>query len=247
MSTEPIVSDYRKIAFDSYLSYGFKENHSPDPEAVSRHYAYNYLPFLPQDRQARILDIGCGMGDFLYFLERHGYTNFLGLDVGAEQVEHVNKLLGTEKAILVDSTEEFLENGGPYSCIVMLNVIEHIKKEKVVTLLERLHGALAESGVLILKTENLACITGVFNRYLDFTHELGFVEPSLKQVLKMAGFRKITFIEEKCPPPYSFRTLAWLALVRLYRKMLRLAYEFERRGNVMPTTWGKDLTAIVGK
>jgi 2-polyprenyl-3-methyl-5-hydroxy-6-metoxy-1,4-benzoquinol methylase len=247
VSKETTMRDYRNIAFDSYLSYGFEEQHPPDFEAVSRHYAYNYLPFLPKDRHAQILDIGCGMGDFLYFLGRHGYTNFLGLDVGEEQVRYANRLLGTQRAILVDSTERFLENGNRYSCIVMLNVIEHIKKDKVIDLLKRIHGALAQNGVLLLKTDNLACITGAFNRYFDFTHEVGFVEPSLKQVLKLAGFQKITFIDEKCPPPYPFRTRIWLGLVVFYRKMLRLAYEFERRGNIMPTTWGKDLTAIAQK
>jgi tRNA G46 methylase TrmB len=247
MSTETTVSDYREIAFDSYLSYGFKEQHPPDFEAVSRHYAYNYLPFLPQDRQARILDIGCGMGDFLYFLQKHSYTNFLGLDVGAEQVKYANRCLHAEKAILVDSTEEFLEKGDQYSCVAMLNVIEHIKKDRVVGLLKNIHEVLTENGVLLLKTDNLACITGAFNRYFDFTHEMGFVEPSLKQVLKLAGFQEITFIEERCSPPYSFRTRTWLVLVALYRKILRLAYELERRGNLMPTTWGKDLTAIARK
>jgi SAM-dependent methyltransferase len=244
---EKTVTDFREVAFDRYISYGFGEQNYGDLASVIRHYAYNYLHFLPQDRNATILDIGCGMGEFLCFLQKHGYTNFLGLDVGQEQVECSNKRLGVEKAVRVASTEDFLANGSRYSLIVMLSVIEHLKKETIVRLLEQVREALTDDGVLIVKTENIACLTGSFNRYLDFTHEVGFVEPSLKQVLRIAGFRKIQFMEEKLAPPYSFKTQLWLFLVHLYRKGLRLAYEFERRGNFMPATWGKDLTAIAWK
>ena len=239
--------DYRAGAFNQYISAGFGEHTTANFESVSRHYAFNYLRFLPQDRNAPILEIGCGMGHFLFFLKEQGYTNVVGLDVGKEQVEYTNSLLGAEKALLVDSTENFLANGGRYSSIVMLNVIEHVRKDKIIPLLQQIHDALSDGGILIVKTDNVGCVTGTFNRYFDFTHEIGFVESSLKQVLHIAGFRKTSFVEEQIPPPYSNKTRLWLVLVRLYRQALRLAYEFERRGNTMPTIWGKDLTAISWK
>ncbi len=147
----------------------------------------------------------------------------------------------------MESTSDFLTTHEQYACIVCLNEIEHLKKDEMIGFLTRIQESLQRDGTLILKTENEGCITGAFNRYFDFTHQVGFVEPSLRQVLVVAGFSKIKFIEEKVPPPYSLRTRARLAFVWCYRMALRLAYEFERRGNIMPTRWGKDLTAIVWK
>lgn len=243
---ERTVAQYREIAFDRYLSSGFRENNGA-VLANSRHYAFNYLRFLPEPKSAPILDIGCGMGDFLSCLKENGYTNFVGVDVGREQVEHCQALVGSDRAILVESSIDFLAGHRNYSCISMLNVIEHMQKDEIVAVLRQIRECLAPGGVLILKTDNLGCITGTFNRYFDFTHEVGFVEPSLRQVLRLAGFTRIQFLQEKVPPPYTLRTRLWLVLVWFYRRLLRVAYEFERRGNVMPSTWGKDLTAIVWK
>jgi len=38
-------------------------------------YDYNYKPVLLKDLKARILDIGCGMGQFIYHLYKKKYTN----------------------------------------------------------------------------------------------------------------------------------------------------------------------------
>ena len=41
---------------------------------------------LPQDRNTRILDLGCGYGALLYWLQQAGYRNLEGIDRSAEQV-----------------------------------------------------------------------------------------------------------------------------------------------------------------
>ncbi len=69
---EHTINDYWQDAFNRYISLGFANQHCLDFKTVSRHFAYNYLQFLQQDKNAPILDIGCGMGDFLYFLREHG-------------------------------------------------------------------------------------------------------------------------------------------------------------------------------
>jgi cyclopropane fatty-acyl-phospholipid synthase-like methyltransferase len=38
------------------------------------------------DRSARILDLGCGHGVFIYFHREAGYTNVVGVDKSPEQV-----------------------------------------------------------------------------------------------------------------------------------------------------------------
>ena len=73
---------------------------------VSSEYApdYTIAPYLakvlPQDKSAKILDIGCGMGQMLHALRVLGYENVYGVDISDEAVEHCRALgLNVEKVI----------------------------------------------------------------------------------------------------------------------------------------------------
>ena len=57
------------------------------------HYELNFGKYLPAKMDARILEIGCGGGHFLYFLKKKGYTNYLGIDISSEAIEAVNKTI----------------------------------------------------------------------------------------------------------------------------------------------------------
>jgi SAM-dependent methyltransferase len=48
-------------------------------DIISRH--------LPQDREAKILDLACGHGAFLHYLRLAGYANCSGVDISPEQIE----------------------------------------------------------------------------------------------------------------------------------------------------------------
>ena len=64
-------------------------------EATSKGYYKIYKDFLPKDKNAKILDLGCGTGHFLYFTKKLGYTNYHGIDISKESVqfciEHITK------------------------------------------------------------------------------------------------------------------------------------------------------------
>jgi 2-polyprenyl-3-methyl-5-hydroxy-6-metoxy-1,4-benzoquinol methylase len=48
---------------------------------------YNYLKNeLPENREAKILDIGCGFGLFLSKIKELGYTNVSGVDIDVDAV-----------------------------------------------------------------------------------------------------------------------------------------------------------------
>ena len=64
-------------------------------ELRSRYYEWYTRDWLPDDRDGKILDIGCGSGQFLYFLRKKGYTQAKGVDVDKTQVE-IAKALGLD-------------------------------------------------------------------------------------------------------------------------------------------------------
>ena len=58
----------------------------PGLDANDAVFSRDYIPLLPTDRDAKILDAGCGRGNFLSFLQRNGYTRGSGVDRSPESV-----------------------------------------------------------------------------------------------------------------------------------------------------------------
>ena len=46
-----------------------------------------FAPLLPARKDAAILDLGCGYGEFVHFLQTQGFTDVSGIDLNETQVE----------------------------------------------------------------------------------------------------------------------------------------------------------------
>lgn len=81
--------------YEKYISTHFQYIHPDVKKEFALYYRYfkkNYNSLLPMDKEAKILDVGCGIGHFLNFLKEEGYGNTLGIDISKECVNFVNKL-----------------------------------------------------------------------------------------------------------------------------------------------------------
>lgn len=182
---------------EKYLDYFFEFN-EPTKEKykiAAASYETNYKKFFPSDKNSRILDIGCGMGHFLYYLKTKGYTNFNGIDLGKQQIAFCKKYIdiNVEKA---DAFEYLKDKKNEFDVIIMNDVIEHIKKANVVELLEYINNSLKEEGKVIIKTPNMSNPFGLVSRYQDFTHEAGYNESSILYILNASGFNKVSVFSE---------------------------------------------------
>lgn len=146
--------------------------------------------FLTAKTTAEILDIGCGTGHFLNFLMTKGYTNYVGIDISQSQIDYCKKYI-SPRCRTADVFEYLRNKKNVYSIISANDVLEHIPKKKVITFLEMIYSALKPEAALFLKLPNMSNPFALNNRYRDFTHEGGFTEKSIFQVLYLAGFRKI--------------------------------------------------------
>lgn len=165
---------------------------------MARCYKLWYGPFLPKDKSARILDIGCGMGHFLYFLKKEGYSNILGIDISKEQVYFVKKYI-TENVIEADAFDFLANNQSKFDVIVLNDFLEHIPKANILYFLSLVYRALKEDGRIFIKTVNAANPFNLRGRYMDFTHEVAFTEQSLTQVLRASGFKIVAMFGDHCP------------------------------------------------
>ncbi len=179
--------------FDNYFDAIFKYSNDFSEKEFRQHfksYDLNYGPFLPADKNANILDAGSGAGHFLYFLEKKGYKNFFGIDISRQQVDFCKQNVSNR----VDKADifEFLSGKpGFYNAIIMNDLLEHVPKDNIIKLLSLVNNALTPTGKIIIKTPNMGNPFALALRYNDFTHNIGFTEKSLRQVLWMAGFRKM--------------------------------------------------------
>jgi 2-polyprenyl-3-methyl-5-hydroxy-6-metoxy-1,4-benzoquinol methylase len=216
---------YRERLYREYLA-----NHrGPDLlEARARlQGAYPYfkrlLRHFPENREARVLDLGCGYSVWLHWLKQAGYQRLEGVDRSPEQVEAAHSL-GLDFVRQVDIQDHLAERE-PESCDVVLafDVLEHFGKEEALQFADQVFRALTPGGLLILHLPNGEGFLSGSITYGDFTHELIVNRHSLAQLLRCAGFSQVHTYEDTpvVQGPLSVaRYLVWKAT----RVVLRLVY-----------------------
>jgi len=214
-----------------------------DYEKTSSGFAGWYYDCLPSDREARILDIGCGDGKFLFFLKRNGYARPEGLELSAGLADIAHRRVGCP-VHLVDDTVDFLKaHRGRYETITMNDVLEHIPKEDIIHFLSVAREALVPGGNLVVNVPQVSGFTSLYCRYVDFTHQIIFSEMSLRQVLLLAGFEHIRFIREKWPFKLTPRHLCYRLLRWLWFSLLKLIYFIEQPYEIRPASFQSRLVA----
>ncbi|MDD3905526.1 MAG: class I SAM-dependent methyltransferase [Candidatus Omnitrophica bacterium] len=203
-----------------------------------------FLKFIPPDKNIKILDVGCGCGQLLYMLREHGYNRIKGVDLGQAQID-LTKKLGIE-ADKIDDLPDYLDKNYGWDVVVMNQVIEHFPKDKVYLYLDAIKKSIVPGGKIIIGTPNMALLSGGFQRYIDFTHEIGFTERSLRQVLKICGFEETQISGEVPSLKFRPKFLVWFFLRSIWFKMLSFLYLLER-GTERPGIISRHLIAVAKK
>ena len=157
-------------------------------EKTSHTYRIIYGKFIP-NKNVKILDVGCGAGYFLYFLKKEGYKNFLGIDLSKKEIEFCKRNIS--KKVVFANVFNFLNKNRNYDLIVMNHLLEHIEKKRVINILRLCYNALNKNGKLFIQVPNTSNPFSLHSRYIDITHEIGFTDSSLREVLKISGFKNI--------------------------------------------------------
>jgi len=183
-------------------------------EQIKRNFSswkYYYHPHFPVDKNASILDIGCGIGSFVYYLQQLGYTDVQGIDLSSEQIEAGQKL--GINGLKVQDLNDLLDNSGAqYDFIIARDVIEHFTRQEAFEIISKIGKALKPGGKFLMQVPNGQGIyyTSIF--YGDYTHEMAYTESSAKQLILNCGFNKVTSYPTG-PVPHTFisrvRSILW--------------------------------------
>lgn len=205
-----------------YQYYVHSRQHSLTPENLEglrpRAACLNKLirEHFPTDKNASILDLGCGHGALIYFAKKAGFKNITGVDRSPEQVTEA-KRLGIEGVFEGDLMRslEFLADESLDS-VISFDVIEHFTKDELLLFVDQVYRVLRKGGKWIIHTPNAESPFVGRIYYGDFTHELAFTRISISQLLKSSGFTNIICLED-APIPHGFKSAIRWAIWKVIR------------------------------
>jgi SAM-dependent methyltransferase len=213
-----------------------------DFSCSSEVYDANLARYLPQDRGAPILDVGCGWGQFLWWLRQRGYTNARGIDLGADQERHC-RALGLDVIQVGDSTAFLRDCSAQFEMITLHHVIEHMPAHEGLDFLRATRQSLCAGGLIVVQTPNMGAVSAGFARYIELTHATGYTENSLGEALGHAGFHVTAVFGGRTPVRARPRRLFLLGLQVACRLLWRIMLVSEL-GSDAPRVLQKNLFAV---
>lgn len=204
---------------DFDYSYQYSNWHSDTEESKEKDMAWGKAIFdthaiYPTSSGKRVLEIGCGMGRYLMMLRRLGFRRLTGIDIDASLIKIAKK----EKLSvhLSDAIKFFSFYRRKYDVIYAFDVLEHVAKEKQLTLLKKMYAHLRDDGFIVIQVPNALSPTALYFRYTDFTHVVSYTKETLEFLLHNAGFH---FAKVR-PQHQETKAIQDLKLpwVRLYRQ-----------------------------
>ncbi len=136
-------------------------------------------------QEVRILDFGCGFGDFLAVCERFGFV-CCGIDRSPARRQ------GGQVHIVSDI--EDLPASMRFHAITLFEVLEHL--DAPLAALQSLHALMLPDGVLVLETPDCSNVTDIrterdYRKIHPLDHINAYTPETLRRIAMRAGFRPV--------------------------------------------------------
>jgi 2-polyprenyl-3-methyl-5-hydroxy-6-metoxy-1,4-benzoquinol methylase len=217
---------WKSFLYDRYVS-SEQAGAGVDPQNPFRSQAvyvrHLIKKYIPTNKELSILDLGCGHGTYLYFLQEAGYRQIKGVDFSGEQVALAHQLgLHTVEQGNIFAYAGQLPNES-VDIVLLFDVLEHLTRQELVDFLPDIARILKPGGQVVAHVPNGEGLFGMRIRYGDLTHEGCFTSSSARQLLRAVGFSQVRCMEDP-PAPVGLkgilRWLSWQILVLPFRLML---------------------------
>jgi 2-polyprenyl-3-methyl-5-hydroxy-6-metoxy-1,4-benzoquinol methylase len=186
----------KKRIYDKYLSVKLTGDNNDVCKAFFSesfpNFKKKYHAFLPKSNEAKIIELGCGDGLFMLWLNTLGFNNVYGCDISDEQL-NIARAAGVDSAVKCDIFEFLCQYEDKADLIVLRDVLEHFSKSEIYKILDLCRSKLCNGGGLLLHVPNAESPFFGRIRYGDFTHEQAFTMNSLNQILKTTGYDCVKF------------------------------------------------------
>jgi 2-polyprenyl-3-methyl-5-hydroxy-6-metoxy-1,4-benzoquinol methylase len=183
------MNNYRDKLFNSYHAHTslLDEDHYKKIKWFSWYYKVNYQVHIPNNKphsEINVLEIGCNKGYLLRVLSDSGFQSLTGIDLSPGDLDVAKIICPTATLSCVDAFDFLRDNKKSYSLIIIKAVLEHVPKSQILQFISAMSDALEPGGRLIIDVPNMDWLFAAHERYMDFTHEVGFTRESLAQVMR---------------------------------------------------------------
>ena len=174
-------------------------------------------PWLPKSRAARCLDLATGCGEMVYLLEREGFRNTAGVDLCVEELDRARRYVkaNLHHADIVTHLRE--TETGSVDFISALNILEHLNKDELLTVLTEAQRVLRPQGTFVALVPNASSPFGSATRYWDMTHQWAFTPGNFRQLARLTGFEERIDFRECSPVPHGVLSSARWVLWQILR------------------------------
>jgi len=223
-------SNWKQRLYESYVSSGQAGAMRATPEETFRprkaYIQHIIQHHFPSDRKAKILDVGCGHGAFLYFLNQAGFENAHGIDTSPEQIESA-RALGITTAEC-QPAYEYLCNlpDAAVDAVLLFDILEHLAPQDLFDMLDQVYRVLRPGGTCLIHVPNGEGIFGMRVRFGDLTHVQALTQNSARQMLATTGFANVQCFEDR-PVPHGAKSLLRSLLWTIGTLPVRLLFAAE--------------------
>lgn len=163
-------------------------------------FKYFFTDSLPSEKEARILEVGCGYGKNIVAIKSLGYTDVTGVDISAEQVNIAHHHLNLHDCVYLSNVHVFFANKpGRYDLIILIDILEHLSLDDLLLTLSQCYASLNHGGRILIQVPNGLAPLNPFV-WGDLTHLRAFTLSSLRQLLSFTGnFKSLRVINLDIP------------------------------------------------
>lgn len=160
-----------------------------------------------------VVDLGSGTGELCALAIEVGSARVTGVNLSEGEVAFARQHTAAE--FVVDDIGDYLADQPDQSVdrIFALNILEHLDKDTLLSVLQQAHRVLKPSGTLVGMVPNATSPFGGMTRYWDITHFNAFTPSSLRQLARLVGFSPDVEFRECGPVPHGLvsgtRFLLW--------------------------------------
>ena len=203
-----------------------------------------FLPVLLGEKEDKIYEAAVGPGILQCWMKNQGISESEGCDISIKEVDLAK--LFNPRVVQDDAIKHLQERFSPnsFSAIVALDFYEHLEREDFSRFLEVAFSRLKVGGTLILRGPNGDSPLVGTNLYNDVTHVWAYTTQSLRDLLSIAGFSRVSFVDDAESSLHSGR---WWKLPLMVVAQHLLTWTLYAASRVKIKYWGASLYIFARK
>jgi 2-polyprenyl-3-methyl-5-hydroxy-6-metoxy-1,4-benzoquinol methylase len=194
------------------------------------------------NRNASILDIGFGEGEFLEWANLRGYS-VEGIEINET---YVNRMRDKGLVAHLDDPVHFLKHANKkWDLIWIFDVLEHLSLDEIYALLSEVSFKLYSNGKILIRIPNGISPFGRFHQYGDPTHVTSLSPPIIGDIAEVVGLQIKQALNSARPLRTSKRQYLLKKLEHCLRDLIELFIGYLYFGGRIPLD--PNLTLILEK